>query len=271
MNCYKQLNFGFEYEAPESFVTSEWQNERRPSVKYLIYRWILSFYFNFVLVLSIYTGEECKQLEFYLIYLTNWNVILNAITSLFGAILVTFYYKVKISFENEENRMPKSFKIYWLLTTLSTVVSISLSCIYWPLIYTGRDKGLNDALTHAGNAIVFFIDIFVNAHPPRYGHFVYPLSFGVFYGYFFSLPYTLLGGVDRDYNNYIYSVLDWKNDTQNAIIFALSTVAFLVFMHFVLTFLTGTKKFVHKIIKSRRSETNETMSDSQYDNPSFKV
>lgn len=249
----------------------QWQSTEKPSVKYLIYRWILATYFNFVLVLSFITAAECKQLDFYAIYLTNWNVMLNAFSSLFGAILVALYYKGK--FKLDDNKMTNTLKAYWLVATLSTVTSISLSCIYWPLIYTGRDKGLNDALTHAGNAIVFLFDIFVNAHPPRYGHFVYPLAFGIFYGFIFSLPYTMLGGTDRDFNNFIYSVLDWKNNTKSAFIFALATIVFLTFMHFVLTFLASTRVYLHQRLLSRKatiqSSDPATNGNQAFDNPTF--
>lgn len=228
-------------------------------MKYLIYRLILASYFNFVLVLSLITAGECNQLKFYVIYLTNWNVILNAFSSLFGAVLVALYYQKKITFDDENRSMTKAFKTYWLLSNLSTVVSISLSCVYWPLIYNGRDKGLNDSLTHAGNAIVFFIDVFVNAHLPRFGHFIYPLSFGVFYAFIFSLPYTLMGGTDRDYNNFIYSVLDWKNKTSGALTFSTATIVFLTFMHFVLTSLAVLRVQVNKKLKSRHATSQSPL------------
>jgi hypothetical protein len=240
-------------------------------VKYLIYRWILATYFNFVLILSFITADGCKQLDFYGIYLTNWNVVLNALTSLFGAVLVTLYYKRKMTFDDESREMTKTLKAYWILSNLSTVVSISLSCVYWPLIHTGRDKGLNDALTHAGNAIVYLVDIFVRACPARYGHFIYPLGFGVFYAFVFSVPYTLLGGIDRDFKNYIYSVLDWKNNTSGALTFASATIVFLTVMHFVLTFLASTRIYIHQRLKSRKAEQSSTANGNNhhFDNPSF--
>lgn len=186
---------------------------------------------------------------------------MNAFSSIFGAVLVTLYYQKKIKFESARKQMPMVFKAYWLLATLSTVVSVSLSCVYWPLIYNGRDKGLNDSLTHAGNALVFVIDIFINAHPPRFGHFIYPLGFGVLYAFVFSLPYTLLGGTDRDLQNFIYSVLDWTKKPSAALSFALATIIFLTIMHFVLTFLAVTRIYLHNYISSR-STTNPRVNRS---------
>jgi hypothetical protein len=160
--------------------------------------------------------------------------------------------------------MSKMQKAYWLLSTISTVVSISLSCVYWPLIYNGRDKGLNDSLTHAGNALFWLVDIFVNAKPPRFGHFIYPLSFGFFYGYLFSFPYTMLGGTDRDLKNFIYSVLDWKKNPTGAFTFATSTIVFLTTMHFIVNFFMSTRIHIHNWLK--RKSSNDQRSDFDVNN-----
>lgn len=285
MACCEQLNLSFECKNPKNFVSSQvldesyrfrvlvllpfyrlqWQKEtNKPSVRYLVYRLALASYFNFVLVFSLITATECNQLKFYAIYLTNWNVMINAFSSLFGAALIVLYYRGKIKFSDESNEMPKAFKLYWLVTTLSTVVCVSLSCIYWPLIYNGRDKGLNDSLTHAGNAIVLFVDfIFINAHPPRLGHFVYPLSFGAFYS-LFSLAYTLLGGTDRDGNNFIYSVVDWRGNTTGALGFTLATITFLTIVHFALTLLASLRVRFCKHLRARREEDQSAESNAGY-------
>lgn len=227
----------------------QWQIETKPSVRYLIYRALLATYFVFVFVLSLFTAEGCKQLSWYAIYLTNWNVVLNAVTAVFGAVVVALYYKRRIRFDDETKVMPSSFKAYWLLSLLSCCVSISLSLVYWPLIYDGRDKGVNDALTHAGNALVWFVDLFVIAHPPRFGHFVYPLGFGVFYAYLFSLPYTLLGGTDRDFHNFIYSVIDWRGKTTGALAFSFAIIVFLTVMHFVLNGFATLRIKIHQRLR----------------------
>lgn len=228
-------------------------------MRYLVYRWVLATYFFFVFILSLVTAEGCKQINFYAIYLTNWNVILNAVSTVLGAVLVTLYHRKNI-LTGDHKMMTKMIKSYWLLTTLSTAVSVSLSCIYWPLIFDGRDKGFNDSLTHAGNAIMMIVDIYVRAHPPRYAHFVYPLSFGFFYGFLFSLPYTLLGGTDRDLKNFIYSVIDWTKHTKSALTFAFATIVFLVFMHFVLTFLATTRVYLHRRITSKKLASRSSVS-----------
>lgn len=217
------------------FNEFQWQTNSIRSLKYLIYEWTFAAYFNFVLILSIYTASDCKQLEFYIIYLTNWNVMLNALSSLFGAIFKTLHYNNKITFivntEPDKHRMTKILKVHWLLSNLSTVVSICVSLAYWPS-YNGRDAGLNDFLTHAGNSVVLFADTFIHARPARYGHFIYPFSFGIVYVIVFSLPYQLLGGLNRDYKNYIYPSLDWTDNTKIAVTSATMLLGSLVIVHF---------------------------------------
>lgn len=235
-------------------------------MKYLIYEWIFTSYFNFVLVLSIYTANECKQLDFYLIYLTNWNVVLNAFSSLFGAITKTLYYNKQITFnvnnELDKDRMTKILKVHWLLSNLSTVVSICISLAYWPS-YNGRDAGLNDVLTHAGNSIILFADTFLHARPPRYGHFIYPLSFGIIYLFIFSLLYQLFGGLNRDFKNYIYPSLDWKNNAKVAIINSLMFYVSLVIVHAFITFLMTVRLYLYNKFKSYNEQNNPNSNQLQ--------
>lgn len=164
---------------------------------------------------------------------------------MFGAILTTLQYNNEL----DKHRMTKLFKVHWLLSNLSTVTSISVSLAYWPS-YVGRDAGLNDVLTHAGNSVVLLVDTFVHARPPRYGHFIYPLSFAIVYLAWFSLPYQLLGGLNRDHKNYIYPSLDWTNNTMIAIQSALMLSASFVLVHLFIAFAIGARVFLHGKYKS---------------------
>lgn len=194
--------------------------------------------------------------------------------------MVTLFYRkvIKIRDVNEtankieNNKTEKLLKIQWILWTLSLVISVSLSCVYWPLVYTGKDKFLNDALTHAGNAIVNFIDLFIVACPAKFGHFIYPLSFGLVYAFIFSLPYALLGGLNRHGHVYIYNVIDWIGNPKSATIFAFAVLTFLSIVHLVMT---GFVKLREKICESRMKKASEMNNredqDEIFDNPSFAV
>lgn len=97
-----------------------------------MYRFVLLLYFNAVVILSLVTAEQDKNLVLYPIFLTNWNVIINGLSSIL-LFVVTLKYR-----KTTENEMSTLLKVAWLTTSLSTVLAISLSIIYWPLIYTGR-------------------------------------------------------------------------------------------------------------------------------------
>lgn len=223
------------------------------------------------------TAGRCEQLAWYIIYLTNWNVILNTISSLFMAIVQTSFHRQLFRIADCDNDkvnlgISRILKTQWALWILSLVVSVSLSLVYWPLIYTGKDKGLNDALTHAGNAIVNVVDLFVVAFPARFGLFVWPLSLGTVYALGFSLPYALAGGKNRHGFHYIYNVTDWLEKPGGALIFTVSTLTFLTIMHCVLTCLMILREKIHKRMIDRKK--NEIVQKNQHqmenhDNPTF--
>ena len=205
-------------------------------MNYFVYRVIVAAFFCSVLTLSVKVSAECRQLKFYLIYLTHWNVILNAFTSVFGAILVALFIKNKFKFDEERKETPRIFKIYWFLYSISFSVSIASVFGYWLFVYNGKETGMNNILSHAGNAIVFVIDALVNAHPPRYGHFVYPMMFAMTYTFFFSLPFTLLGGTGRTYNNFIYPALDWRKKIWSALSFSFGEILGVGVTHLIAAF-----------------------------------
>lgn len=185
--------------------------------------------------------------------------------------VLTLYHKKKIQFRDNDNfevnyRLSNVLKTSWGLWILSLVVSVSLSLVYWPFIYTGVDKGLNDALTHAGNAIVNTFDLFVVAIPPRFGLFLFPLSFGVIYSLGFSLPYALAGGLNRHGHQYIYTVTDWLDKPTDAMIFTVATLAFLTFIHFVLTCLMHLREKIHQgIVNSKKMKVGESEKRNQHE------
>lgn len=84
------------------------------------------------------TAKQDKNLVLYPIFLTNWNVILNGISSGFSAIIVTQCFRNFHKFEKELQLMTVKLKAAWILSSFSVVIAVSLSLVYWPLIYTGR-------------------------------------------------------------------------------------------------------------------------------------
>lgn len=202
---------------------------------------------------------------------------MNTISSLVMATVQTLYHRGAITCDNanKSSRLALIHKIQWILWIVSLVVSVSISCVYWKFIYTGKDKGWNDYLTHGGNAVVNVIDMFIVAIPARFGLFVWPLCLGVIYALGFSLPYALAGGLDRHGKQSIYIVADWLGNPGGATLFVFGTIMFLTVMHFVLTYIMSLREKIHKIMTDKKKveivDKNQHQMESQHDNPTFSV
>lgn len=164
-------------------------------------------------------------------------MILNAVATMFRVGLGRLYYVGQVQVDEENRRMTKWLKSYWLLSTISTTVCLSLFFIYWFLVIIGSaNLYWSDTVSHTIGAILLLVDLFINARQPRFGHFIYPLVFGMFYVFVINLPFTLLGGTKSDNYKFIYPMLDWKQETTRALLFSLAAIAFVTFIHFFVTF-----------------------------------
>ena len=72
--------------------------------------------------------------------------------------------------------------------------------------------------------------------------------------------YTISGGVNRDSKPYIYQVLNWKNKTFSAILFAVSTLLFIIFIHFVLSACIQLRIWIYE--KLRHREQGKKIADN---------
>lgn len=122
----------------------------------------------------------------------------------------------------------------------------------------GRDWGVNDFLTHAGNSILLFADLFVVRHPGNFSHFIYPPAVGLIY-LMFTIVYTFLGGTDRYGENYVYKILDWRNDTKSAAITSAITIVLLCVIHLAVV---GVHRLRCKIHNRQMSKSNLTINAS---------
>lgn len=188
------INTSFDHSAPVDFLQSQWQS-RDKSPAYLIYRWTIALFYIFSVVYSLVTSIQRKELQFYYIYLTHWNLIFNMGSMVLSAILMTLYHLNRLK---SPDRMTRELKTYWFLSTTSNMYAFLVSLIYWTVLYK-QDMNVVDAnniLVHATNSLVLLVDLAVVKHPGRLGIFVYSLGCGCMY-LFFSWLYPFLGGLDR--------------------------------------------------------------------------
>lgn len=116
---------------PEVFVMSQWQR-RSKSILFLLYRFLLASSFIGIFTYSITTSIVVNHdFGFWFIYLTNNGLLLCTLTTTYAAILVTFYHFDWLRLETES----KSYKIYWLLSNVSTVLAFVISIVYWSVLF----------------------------------------------------------------------------------------------------------------------------------------
>jgi len=89
-----------------------------------------------------------------------------------------------------------------------------------------------NVLVHGLLAVVVLVDLFLAARPWYWEHLYQPALFGVVYA-LFTLVYTLSGGVDKDGNEYVYKVLDWKNEPATAAAWSAAATAAAAMLHLV--------------------------------------
>lgn len=192
-----------------------------------MYRWSFAAFYVFSFINSIIFSIERNQLLVSLIYLTRWNLLATALTSISGAYFVTQYYNGKLK---STDRMSIGLKVYWFMSMNTVVFAFMISGIYWTMLYDGRVINLNNVLVHMTNSIVLIIDLLIIQHPCRISHFIYPMLCGSIYE-LFTIIYTFLGGIDKNGGNYVYPILNWKEKPLFSIIVGVTSVMFLGIMH----------------------------------------
>lgn len=189
-----RLNTSFEHDSPADFLKSQWQTKEK-SVKYLIYRWSVAFYFVFSVSVSAITSIGRGEFRFYLIYLTHWNLIFSMLSMVLAALLVTFHHNGRLRVGDE---MTRELKWFWFLSTSSNMYAFLVSLIYWSVLYRPDLSviDLNNIVVHATNCLVPVVDIFIVKYSVRLAHFLYPLFCGFIF-LFFSWFYPFLGGKNK--------------------------------------------------------------------------
>ncbi len=124
-------------------------------------------------------------------------------------------------------------KIQWVLHNIGIVLAISVTILYWGIIYNPDTVdqlnydllGGNNLVSHGINGLVALIDIFVCGIPFHLLHFIYPTIFASSYVAFTGI-YFSVNGTNVNDSPYIYSVIDYNANPSLATGIVLS-VAFL--------------------------------------------
>uniref|UniRef100_A0A0K8TRE5 Putative conserved plasma membrane protein n=1 Tax=Tabanus bromius TaxID=304241 RepID=A0A0K8TRE5_TABBR len=238
---FKRDNCGFSHSPPDDLVKSQWQ-KRTSSIFYVIYRWILALFFTGATITAIVNSKTWH----FIIYLTNWGILLCFFTCMLGAILVTIWhfhpeYSDRVA---ESKEMPSVFKVYWGMHNTTLSVSIVITIVYWSILYNGKEVSATNLLTHAFNSVFMFIDLWIVAYPTRLLHTCFPIALGITYT-IFSAIYWACGGTDPVGNHYIYNVLDWEKPG-NAIVTVVGVMILCCFIYFCIFVIYKIRVFIYK-------------------------
>lgn len=188
------------------------------------------------------------------IYLTNWGIAICTAQAIIGAIIVL---QRKIAEKNlnmeEKNKMPFSYKCYWVTHTIACVMAPAITILYWSLVYKPA-KGPPSAvgvLVHAINSILMLIDLILVTHPHRIQHFYFPISIAFVYS-IFSVIYFLVGGTGRNGTHKIYPQLDWKKPFTQTLPIVAGAIVLVVILHSLIYGFSELRSYVGRKLKTPR-------------------
>ncbi|XP_044266020.1 protein rolling stone-like [Tribolium madens] len=235
--CCSLKQLSLEHEEPILFVVSQWQKEQKPSVMYLVYRWIIGvFFFTTFLISVCVVKHPDADLSFkakWLIYLTNWGYTICTLQSLISAMALSIcVLALRLrKYLNLQSITLKFYKLYWMLNVIATDTALEITILYWSLIYDDKVISFNamNFFLHANNSVLMMIDLFVVAYPTRLLHCCYSVVFGICY-IVFSVIFYAAGGISRKGNVYIYKILDWRKPLTTTVI-CLAALALVVVIH----------------------------------------
>jgi hypothetical protein len=131
-NFFKISHFSLNFDNPDTFFKSQWQTKQR-SVFFLIYRWVLAAFFIGIVSFSWTRNIRNSTLHYWFIYMTSWGILLCAITTATAAVLTTLFHFKRLTISSKS----MSYKVYWFLSYVSTVLAFLITIIYWSLLFDG--------------------------------------------------------------------------------------------------------------------------------------
>ncbi|XP_063838998.1 protein rolling stone-like [Ostrinia nubilalis] len=191
------------------FYASSWQRGDS-ALPLLVLRLLLAAAAVGILAWSVAEGAS----PYWLIYLTNWGLLMVTMMTLSG-LLVSGIIFVKKPSETSDSDIPWYISMYWLLYNSAVSLAIMITALYWILLYDSELSAESprmfwlDLSTHGFNSCIAFLEVALSRTPVRFLNFYQPLGIGLWYAAFTAIYYAA-GGTDAMGNHYIYEILDWK-------------------------------------------------------------
>ena len=246
--CKYDFPFHFRLENPKLITQGGWNQKDDLSVLYLVYKILFSYYFMATYVLDSYSSARKGLYGYFELYATNWLTNLNLISYTFNTALVTTRFIQERFFGHDlatqriffnENHI--SIMLSWALSTTSNCMSLLIALVYWIALheYIPDKSSLATFVTydtHLFIVLISILDVMVSARPWRFAHVYLSVASCSFY-IFFQIIYILgFDGKSKDYEgqkyeDYIYSVFQWKSTPGMAIGYFILMLVCALFTH----------------------------------------
>ncbi|XP_063375484.1 protein rolling stone-like [Cydia amplana] len=251
---FQASNFNLEHDITPDFYLGCWQTNRS-CVPLLCLRAILCAG-NIAIVIAswVVLADLLTSHGFWWIYLTQWGILANALTSIFAfAISLKVYLGGPI---DSAFGLPWYIKLYWFLFNASVPMAFMITVFYWTFLNAEFDiPGLDatmDIFSHGINSVTMFLLLITARHPTRLLHFYHAVAFGILY-LVFSLIYYFAGGLDSSGNPWIYPMLDWSNPGPTVAV-VVGVAIGLIILHGLVTLLSLCRNhFSQRFRKENRS------------------
>lgn len=227
-------NYKSQDEIPIAQALSQPHCQSKVKFWYVVYRWLLFLCWKVVIlcsVLEIGTSDKAPSQKTWLIYLTNWDLVLGATQSLLGAIVVTRRRRLQNNFYFDADQMQLGIfeKLFWFLHVVTVTLALSVTIIYWTLVHDPEIHSVDplNILIHGFNSVLMMVDFFIAGVPFEMKTIWWcPVVMSSYVT--FNFVYYLSGGQDKFGNHFVYKILDWKKPNETL------TICFGVFL-FVVT------------------------------------
>lgn len=161
-----------------------------------------------LLMWAILANEVRGGVAYFFLYATNWCLVWQTLYQT-AALYTTHRARAAAPAAAPE---PWFAQLTWALHAPVPALTILVTALYWSIVYAGQGLAFSNVMTHGGNALVAFADLWASNQPFYLAHLTAPLLFVAGYG-LFSYAYYAAGGLGPDGNAYIYESLDWSNPT----------------------------------------------------------
>lgn len=173
--------------------------------------------------------------------------------SFVSACLTTLYYRGNIKVE----KMSFGIKLYWFMYNNVATFACFITVFYWTLVYEGIPINLNNVLVHMTNSIGPIIDLMIVNHPYHIFQCINPMISLAIYTVF-TYAYQILGGLNENGENFIYSALNWSQNPKESLILSMIAISLIGIIHIMLCVWQSFRIFLFKSLQGKKLQNVES-------------